>query len=131
MRNTRQKKLIYDIIVNSYTHPTALQIYKEAINVIPDISLGTVYRNLNMLVDNDSIVRIKMPDGIDRYDKCLEHAHIICSNCGHIEDYFDYSIRFNNLNGFSITGYNLKFYGKCNDCIKKGKMNMELKGSKT
>ena len=83
MRNTRQKKLIYDIIVNSYAHPTALQIYKEAINVIPDISLGTVYRNLNMLVDNDSIVRIKMPDGIDRYDKCLEHAHIICSNCGH------------------------------------------------
>lgn len=131
MRNTRQKKLIYDIIVNSYAHPTALEIYEEAIKVIPNISLGTVYRNLNMLVDNDSIVRIKMPDGIDRYDKCLEHAHIICSNCGYIEDYFDYSISFNNLNGFSITGYNLKFYGKCNDCIKKGKMNMELKGSKT
>ena len=131
MRNTRQKKLIYDIIVNSYAHPTALEIYEGAIKIIPNISLGTVYRNLNMLVDNDSIVRIKMPDGIDRYDKCLEHAHIICSNCGHIEDYFDYSIRFNNLNSFSITGYNLKFYGKCNDCIKKGKMNMELKGSKT
>lgn len=121
MRNTKQRKLIYDIIVNSTTHPTVSSIYEEACKVISNISLGTVYRNVNMLISGGEIIRIKMPDGMDRYDKCSPHAHIICSNCGHIEDCFDYSLIYNNLDNFEVWDYSLKFYGICNDCIKKGR----------
>ena len=77
MRNTRQKDLIYEVVVSRSCHLTADEIYNECIKSIPNISLGTVYRNLNSLVDSRKIRRIKMPNNIDRYDKTLVHSHIV------------------------------------------------------
>ena len=50
LRNTKQRDLILSIVNNSYSHPGALDIYNEAVKLIPNISLGTVYRNLNLLI---------------------------------------------------------------------------------
>ena len=90
MRQTKQNTLILDIVNNSYNHPTAYDIYLICKNKIPNISLGTVYRNLNNLVESGKILRIKMPNNIDRYDKIYnKHAHFICIKCNKIIDIFD------------------------------------------
>ena len=120
MRNTKQKTLILEIINNSYDHMTAEQIYFEAKKIISNISLGTVYRNLNYLVNNDKIIRIKMNDNIDRFDKNIKHSHIICNKCGKIDDIFvDYFDELPELLDYDVIDYDLCFNGICNDCKEK------------
>ena len=75
MRNTRQKRLIFNIVNNSKTHPTVKDVYCLAMNVIPKISLGTVYRILNELVSNHQILRITTESGIDHYDRIPQEKH--------------------------------------------------------
>ena len=55
LRRSKQRDTIYDMLVNDHTHPTAEVIYSHVRRIIPDISLGTVYRNLNVLVENGYI----------------------------------------------------------------------------
>ncbi len=120
MRNTKQKSLILEIINNSYDHMTAEQIYKECKKILPNISLGTVYRNLNILVNNNLIIRIKMKDNIDRYDKSIKHSHIICNNCGKIDDVFvDCFKELPEVKDYEVMNYELIFNGICKKCRKK------------
>ena len=87
MRKTKQKSLILGIINNSYTHPTASEIYLMSREVIPNISLGTVYRALNSLTENGMIKRIKMGNNIDRYDRVNDfHPHFLCLKCHKVYD---------------------------------------------
>ena len=74
---------LLEIINNSYSHPNAYDVYLECKKEIPNISLGTVYRNLNTLLETNSIQKIKSTDNIDRYDKIDDfHAHFsILYNC--------------------------------------------------
>ena len=69
-------------------HPTALEIYGMTRAVDPTISMGTVYRNLNLLAEQGKILRIKVPGGADRYDGTIEpHNHAVCTKCGMVMDY--------------------------------------------
>src|SRR5574344_1494105 len=112
MRNTRQKRLIFNIVNNSKTHPTVKDVYCLAMNVIPKISLGTVYRNLNLLVNENKIIRIKTSDGIDRYDRINnDHIHLSCVKCGQIVDIFDYKVDEEILIKYRITNYNIMLFG--------------------
>ena len=123
MRNTKQKTLILEIINNSYDHMTAEEIYKECKKNITNISLGTVYRNLNSLVDNNNIIRIKMKDNIDRFDKNIKHSHIICNKCGKIDDVFiNYFDKLPKVNNYDVMNYELIFNGICNECKKEGEI---------
>ena len=122
MRNTKQRNLILGIVSLSTNHLTAEEIYEECIKSIPKISLGTVYRNLNFLVDLGYIKRIKMPNNIDRFDKNIIHSHIICNKCGKIADIFgDFNIKLPILKQFQVYDYELCFNGICNDCIEEEK----------
>lgn len=68
---------------------TAEEVYAEAIKEMPKIALGTVYRNLNELVQDGIIRKIRVADGPDRFDKTVKpHEHIICSVCGGVFDLF-------------------------------------------
>lgn len=123
MRNTKQRKIILNIVKNTFCHPTAEEVYKEARKVLPDISLGTVYRNLNLLVNLNEIKRIKTSDGTDRFDKLdNKHIHFICSECGKIYDIFEYEFNENiiSLKNFEIRSYDIVLSGICDDC-KKGR----------
>ena len=123
MRNTKQKTLILEIINNSYDHMTAEQIYFEAKNSISNISLGTVYRNLNSLVDNNKIIRIKMKDNVDRFDRNIKHSHVVCNKCGKIDDIFvDYFDKLPNIKNYDVMNYELIFNGICNKCKKEGEI---------
>ena len=87
MRNTTQRNLILDIINNSCEHFTAEEVYEIARKSILNISLGTVYRNLNILVELQKIRKIKTFDGKDHYDKLhIKHNHFICLKCNKIFD---------------------------------------------
>lgn len=121
MRSSKQRDLILEIINLSHNHLTAEQIYHEARKQIKDISLGTVYRNLNQLTDNNLVMRIKTNEGIDRYDSILtEHHHFICRKCNKVIDIYDkISLPKDIINRVKITDYEVKFVGICNDCLEE------------
>ena len=119
MRNTRQKELILDIINKSYSHPNAYNIYLECRKEIPNISLGTVYRNLNTLLETNSIQKIKSTDNIDRYDKMINHSHFICNLCNKIIDIND-KIDYNEYVGDNkVLNCKITYEGICKNCLEK------------
>ena len=120
MRNTKQKQLILNIINHSNTHPTAFEIYEEAKKELPNISLGTVYRNLNTLLETKQIIQIR-GKCITHFDNIQKkHFHFICINCDKIIDvYRDYKID-EIIDGNVVMDYEINMTGICKDCLKKG-----------
>lgn len=86
-RLTSQRRIILDYLRSVYTHPTAEVIYKEVKKKLPQISFGTVYRNLNFLSDHDFILELKSTNGRAHYDgNPVDHIHFICLRCDKICD---------------------------------------------
>ncbi|MHB1025848.1 MAG: Fur family transcriptional regulator [Desulfobacteria bacterium] len=87
-RNTRQRGVILDILRESHEHPTAEAIYRESRRVLPHISLGTVYRNLNFLRDQGTVREIRPCEGgSSRFDRTdTPHAHFHCVRCSALLD---------------------------------------------
>lgn len=121
MRASLQRDLILDIVNNNYTHLTVEEIYNLSKKEISNISLGTVYRNLNQLCDNGLIRRIKCDNNIDRFDNIKKkHSHFICNKCAKIEDvFFEFEIDNKTFNNALVTDYDLVFKGVCSECQKK------------
>ena len=87
MRNSRQKNIIRQAVTNRYDHPTAVMIYETARMSDPNISLGTVYRNLNQMVSRGELIKIDSPDGADRFDwQTFPHSHFFCKVCSSVAD---------------------------------------------
>ena len=84
---SKQRQTILDILRASRAHPTAAQVYKQAREILPNISLGTVYRNLAALSESGEILSISVRDGFEHFDgDCSPHLHLHCRNCGSITD---------------------------------------------
>ncbi len=85
-RYSAQKQIIEDTLAKM-DHPTAAEVYEEIRKAYPQISLGTVYRNLGLMADDGEILRLSFPDAPDRFDpNAHEHYHVSCSRCGRIFD---------------------------------------------
>lgn len=122
MRETKQRNLILEIINNSCSHLSAEEIYNIAKKQISNISLGTVYRNLNMLFENGNIRKIKLDDNVDHYDNLKkEHNHFICNKCNKIYDVFEKEKNNINLDCGIVMNYEKIYKGICNNCIKEEK----------
>ncbi len=119
-RNTKQSKLILDIINKSCDHLNASEVYQECLKSIKNISLGTVYRNLNNLVDNNMIRKIIDLNGVEHFDnfKCL-HNHFICVNCLKIIDVFDEINVPLKCDFGKIVNYEIFYKGICYKCLEK------------
>ncbi len=125
MNYSKQREIIYNLLLDCYTHPTAQQVYDMAIQVMPNISKGTVYRNLSQLVAEGMVRRIDVDEGEKRYDAHLQsHAHFRCTKCGRVDDvelkslnslYQDYVKTSSN----KITTCEVVMLGVCKDCSKK------------
>ncbi|MCX8074810.1 MAG: transcriptional repressor [Clostridia bacterium] len=90
MKYSKQREKIQEYLKSVKTHPTANQIYSELIKEIPNLSLGTVYRNLDNLYTQGLIKKVRTYDDTDRFDGDLSmHYHVVCACCGKIEDGFD------------------------------------------
>ncbi|HEU5359878.1 MAG TPA: transcriptional repressor [Candidatus Deferrimicrobiaceae bacterium] len=87
-RNTKQRAVILEILRNSGSHPTAEAIYQEARKVLPNISLGTVYRNLNFLREQGMAREIRTnSESCSRFEgRCPPHAHFHCTECQAVLD---------------------------------------------
>ena len=87
MRYSKQRDLVYEIVKNSHDHPTADTIYLKAREEMPNISLGTVYRNLTELVESNQILRVIVPGDSDHFDHTLlNHSHFLCKECKSVTD---------------------------------------------
>ncbi len=132
-RMSKQRKKILDLVKSGRLgHPTAAEVYDEVRKSMPNISLGTVYRNLNMLADDGDISRVDLGDGcVSRFDcETSEHSHFVCRCCGGIYDAPIGSIEREKLlsafgEGFEADWANIAFTGYCPKCVEK--MELENK----
>lgn len=121
-RNTIQKTLILNTVNDMRSHVTADEVYDEVVKAHPSISKGTVYRNLNQLVQNGEIKKIEVPSGADRFDyRCFEHYHVKCLKCGGIFDVEMDAVKnlernIKDAQGFEFSGYDIMFKGICPTC---------------
>jgi len=122
-RFSKQRELVLKTVKANLIHPTALEVYGMTREVDPTISMGTVYRNLNLLAEQGKILRIKVPGGADRYDGTIEpHNHAVCTRCGMV---MDYNFDFDELNsqleksGFKCEELNITVRGTCKNCLAK------------
>lgn len=120
-RMTRQRKLILDTLRQTKSHPTADWIYEQVRKVCPDISLGTIYRNLGILREAGEIMELSYGSTYSRYDgNPVNHYHFVCGDCGRvvdlempvIEDLDQELIR----QGYHVSHHRLEFYGRCREC---------------
>lgn len=124
LRKSKQRETIYNILVNDKTHPTAEVIYSRVRKIIPDISLGTVYRNLNVLAENGYIKKLNIDGVTVHYDGNVKpHHHMVCTSCGKIVDIHIPHGAFDELvndieekDQVHLTHVDLLFQGVCNDC---------------
>ncbi len=119
MRYSKQRELITEIIKGRKDHPTADMIYTSARELEPNISLGTVYRNLKLLADEGVIITLETEDKRLHYDGDISrHSHFICSKCGKIIDLFKPAKTPNELVelGLTVTGEKCIYYGYCPKC---------------
>ena len=87
LRHSRQRERIYEYLIATEEHPTAERIHSDLRRESPELSLGTVYRNLKLLEELGRIRKVMTYDGNERYDAiCHDHAHFICQRCGSIRD---------------------------------------------
>ena len=87
MRYSKQRELVLQKVEQLCDHPTAEEIFDLAARECPGLSLGTVYRNLNSLVDAGRVRRVSIPGKADRFDHTLGwHSHLYCNCCGSVVD---------------------------------------------
>ncbi|WP_338151313.1 transcriptional repressor [Persephonella sp. IF05-L8] len=120
-RNTQQRKVILDILRSTDIHPTADWIYERAREVIPNISLGTVYRNLKILKEEGLILELN--DGKQsRFDGRIDrHFHFKCAQCNSIYDIetegiVEMKTDILNKKGYSVETWDVVFTGICPTC---------------
>ncbi|MEG1705002.1 MAG: transcriptional repressor [Clostridia bacterium] len=128
MRYSKHREEILNIIKNSDSHPTVEDIYISMREKIPNISLGTVYRNISILYEMGLIKKIPLNNRPDRFDKTLtNHYHMICKKCNQVYDIFSDELNMLNKNISNEVGHNIEssditFYGICHECnLKEGK----------
>lgn len=124
-RNTIQRQLVIAAVRFLADHPTAEEVYDRITLEYPDISKGTVYRNLNSLVENGLLNKVSVPSGADRFDHILaRHYHIKCTECGtfmNVEN-FDYIPDMDEkvaaVTGYQMNHHDIVFSGICPECQK-------------
>ena len=120
-RKTKQLSVIWQAIKDDKSHPTADQIYARVRRKLPNISLGTVYRNLQKLVGSKEL-QVLMLGRSQHFDPLVQrHQHFICEVCDRVFDVpvdAQREIRPAKLpeEGFTVTSHQLAFYGTCKTC---------------
>lgn len=122
LKYSRQREAIKEFLDMRTDHPTADTVYESIREQYPNISLGTVYRNLSLLVSLGEIIKISSSQGPDRFDaNTIPHHHFVCRNCHSVIDLDmpdpvdlekNASSHFNGI----IEGHTISFFGLCEHC---------------
>ncbi|MDE6892344.1 MAG: transcriptional repressor [Lachnospiraceae bacterium] len=125
LKHSKQRDSIKEFLSTRKDHPTADVVYMNVRKSFPNISLGTVYRNLTLLADIGEIARLRIGDGADHFDyDTSPHYHFVCLECGEVSDFdfpFMEHIIENARKSFKgdIKGLTTYFYGHCESCSKQ------------
>lgn len=123
-RNTKQKQIILDTLRNDRTHPTISEIYEKVSKKYPKIGQATIYRNVNDLVESNTIEKIVDTAGNFHYDgNPKKHIHLICKSCNKIIDIFDaneseFISKVSTDNSILVESANITLEGFCKECKK-------------
>lgn len=125
LKYSRQREAIKEFLMSRKDHPTADTVYLNIKEQYPNISLGTVYRNLSLLAEIGEIMKISTGTGADRFDgNPAPHYHFVCTDCQNVMD-----LEVNKIKsieefvapGFTgqISGHVTYFYGLCPNCLNE------------
>lgn len=124
-RYSRKREAILQTLMSTTSHPSAEWIYLQLKGQYPDLSLGTVYRNLSQFKQQGSIVCVGTVDGVERFDGTVRpHSHFICNGCGQVLDLHELQIpddlcqRASVQTGGIAESCWLTLYGRCFNCKK-------------
>ena len=136
LRETKQRTVILDELRQTTSHPTADELYRHVQRRLPRISLGTVYRNLDLLSEQGIVKKLDQAGTQRRFDADLaDHHHIRCTGCGRIDDLAGrppccLEEAFKNTHGYRITGHRLELTGLCPKCRKAETRKARPKGTR-
>jgi Fur family peroxide stress response transcriptional regulator len=123
-RETKQREAILSVLRNTKAHPTADQIYDEVRKKIPNVSKGTVYRNLRVLQEDGAVTELNLNGTLSRFEaKQAGHYHFRCEQCGRVFDLdepvnYELNERVSKITGFTVSYHQTEFRGLCKDCKK-------------
>ena len=120
----RKRDAILAYLRSTDQHPSAETIYAALKQEIPDLSLGTVYRNISLFKQQGLIISVGSVDGVERYDGNVDpHVHFVCTGCGSVTDLHRMQIP-DELNAAAAKEANaivdqchLTFHGRCRTCV--------------
>lgn len=125
-RYSAKREAILQVIRETDTHPTAEWVFQQLKPQFPDLSLGTVYRNLAAFRQDGTLHSVGVVNGQERFDaETSPHTHFICSCCGRVCDMFDLVVPEELVaapsqnDGVRVDHYQLTFQGICKDCLQK------------
>ena len=124
LKYSRQRESIKACLMSRKDHPTADALYTSIREQFPNISLGTVYRNLNLLVELGEIRKLSCGDGTDHFDyDTAPHYHYVCRQCGRVMDIpmeatKELETAAKEFAPGTIDDHTVFFYGICDECLK-------------
>ena len=133
IRKSKQRDAILRVLRSTNTHPTVQWIYDQVRHEIPNISMGTVYRNLKLLKKEEQIIELNLADALSRFDaNAQNHYHFRCEQCGHVSDVDEpvnesLDKRITEKTGFKVSHHILEFRGICADCQYQNALDNEKK----
>jgi Fur family peroxide stress response transcriptional regulator len=126
-RETKQREAVLRVLRNTKSHPTADWIYEEVKKEIPNISKGTVYRNLQVLQEKGAVSELNLNGTLSRFEAKQEsHYHFRCEQCGQVIDVEqpvdrDLDQMVARRTGLKISYHQLEFRGVCRDCQQQSR----------
>ena len=135
LKYSRQRESIKASLMSRKDHPTADAVYASIREEFPNISLGTVYRNLNLLVELGEAQKLAFGDGKDHFDADTSlHYHFVCRDCGQVYDMeldemADLNTSVQAAAPGKIDSHSILFYGRCYSCMEKEETENTLKKS--
>jgi Fur family peroxide stress response transcriptional regulator len=130
-KHSDKRDAILRVIRSTTEHPGAQWIYGKLKPLIPNLSLATVYRNINIFLHEGLVASVGVVDGEERFDGVVEpHPHLVCSHCGRVMDLpcsetciarVEDAATGPESGGFTVDYRKTVFYGLCADCACSGK----------
>ncbi|MDR1374763.1 MAG: transcriptional repressor [Treponema sp.] len=122
-KHSKKRDAILEIIRSTISHPGARWVYDRLKSRIPGLSLGTVYRNINVFREEGTVASLGVVNGEERFDGTVApHSHLICENCGRVLDLpgevqaeLSGALPFE-IPGFTVDKRKTVFYGLCDGC---------------
>lgn len=125
---TKYEKEIYNIISNSMEHLTVEQIYTELKKKHQKVVVATVYNNVNKLWNARLIRKVSVENMPDRYDRIIQHDHLVCQRCGKLQDFSfeDLTASLRGQMGEDFLSYDLKVFYICPACREKERIHKHI-----